>query len=113
MTQTLGKAIRARRIELGMTQEDLANRVEGGMRQAQVSRLEIGMVTLPRHDRLECIARALGLPVGELLENAGWTGANDAFAAQVTSPGASQQEYPSSSRAQPGPQTAARLRWGD
>lgn len=88
MTQTLGRAIRAHRIDKGWTQEELAKRVEGGMRQAEVSRLEIGRVTLPHHDRLEAIARALGVPVGELLEQAGWNGADDAFTSMAASPAA-------------------------
>ena len=79
MAQTLGSAIRTRRAELGWTQEDLAKRIDCGMRQSEISRLEIDRVTLPRRERLESISRALGLPLGELLERAGWIGANSAF----------------------------------
>jgi transcriptional regulator with XRE-family HTH domain len=108
MDQTLGTVIRTRRMEMGWTQEDLAKRVDGGIRQSEISRLETGHVALPRHERLECIARALGLPVGELLELAGWDGANDAFASEVN-----RQDHPDLSREQPGTQRPTRLLWGD
>ena len=48
---TLGDAIRARRLELGWTQEELAERIAVGdetFRQSDVSRLERGKVALPR-----------------------------------------------------------------
>lgn len=77
---SLGRAILARRRELGLTQEQLAQRVvEAGdvaFRQSDVSRLESGRVTLPRRDRLERLARALGLAPGELLVRSGWAGAD-------------------------------------
>ncbi len=79
---TLGTAIQARRRELGMTQQDLAARVNhfgGDMRQSDVSRLERGQVTLPRNDRLQQIALALGIPSGELLAMGGWSGAESSF----------------------------------
>jgi transcriptional regulator with XRE-family HTH domain len=78
VAQTLGAAIRARRTELGMTKEELADRV--GVRQAEVSRLERGRVALPRRPRLERIAAALGLATGELLARSGWAGADRALA---------------------------------
>lgn len=76
---TMGSAIRTRREELGLTQEELAARIGGGIRQSEISRLERGRVTLPRRARLEAIAAALNLPVGELLARSGWAGAGDAF----------------------------------
>ncbi len=78
----LGEAIRDRRRELGWTQEELAARAStfpGEVRQSDVSRLERGKVGLPRRARLERIARALGLPLGELLAGSGWVGADAAF----------------------------------
>ena len=72
---TLGKFIQRRRVELGLTQEQLAERVGGGVRQAEISRLEHDRVTLPRRQRLEQIARALDVPIGELLARSGWVGA--------------------------------------
>jgi transcriptional regulator with XRE-family HTH domain len=86
--RTLGQIIRTRRQELGLTQEELAARIGGGVRQAEVSRLESDRITLPRRQRLERIASALNVTIGELLAGAGWTGANDAFRPQtdVTAP---------------------------
>jgi transcriptional regulator with XRE-family HTH domain len=80
---TLGTTIRARRQELGWSQEELAERVSavgGRMRQSDVSRLEKGKVVLPHPDRLATIAETLGVPLGELLARSGWTGAEAAFA---------------------------------
>jgi transcriptional regulator with XRE-family HTH domain len=88
---SLGRTIRTRRIELGLTQEQLAERIGGGVRQAEVSRLEADRVTLPRRERLERIAAALTLPVGELLARSSWTGAekldpSPRFAAPASAP---------------------------
>ena len=79
---TLGEAIRRRRAALGWTQEELAERAsaEGDrLRQSDISRLERGKVGLPHRERLERIAAALDLPLGELLARSGWSGATDAF----------------------------------
>jgi transcriptional regulator with XRE-family HTH domain len=78
---TLGQVIRTRRLSLGLTQEELAARIGDGVRQAEVSRLECDRVTLPRRRRLERIAAALEIPLGQLLANAGWSGADGAFGA--------------------------------
>jgi len=64
---TLGRFIRRRRIELGMTQEQMAFLIGETVRQSEVSRLENDRITLPRRERLERIAEVLGVPVGELL----------------------------------------------
>ena len=80
-TPTLGATIRARRIELGWSQEELAERIsgqDGFVRQSEISRLELDKVGLPRRARLERIATALGLPLGELLVRSGWSGADAA-----------------------------------
>lgn len=69
-----------RRAELGLTQEQLAERIGGGVRQAEVSPLERDRVVLPRPQCLAAIAAALEMPVGELLERSGWTGAGQAIA---------------------------------
>lgn len=55
MTYTLGQFIRKRRVELGLTQEQLADRVGDTMRQSEMSRLESDRVSLPRRDRLESL----------------------------------------------------------
>jgi transcriptional regulator with XRE-family HTH domain len=77
-TPTLGATIRARRIELGWSQQELAERISGPdglVRQSEISRLELDKVGLPRRARLERIAMALELPLGELLVRSGWNGA--------------------------------------
>lgn len=75
MPATLGQLIRERRMELGLTQEELAERVGVGVRQSEISRLERNRVTLPRRQRMEEIAQALDIPVGLLLARSGWVGA--------------------------------------
>lgn len=72
--KTLGNLIRTRRLELGWTQEELAERIGPGVRQSDVSRLERGKTALPRLERLTQIAAVLGLSVGDLLKQAGWFG---------------------------------------
>jgi transcriptional regulator with XRE-family HTH domain len=88
MGTSLGRLIRQRRIELGLTQEELAERVGDGVRQAEISRLERDRVTLPRRGRLEQIAQALDVPMGELLARSGWVGAQEqeAFAPDAVEP---------------------------
>jgi transcriptional regulator with XRE-family HTH domain len=79
---SLGQIIRARRAALGLSQEMLAARVRdlgGDITQADVSRIELGRVELPRRRRLERLASALGLSLGELLEASGWMGAVERF----------------------------------
>lgn len=71
---TLGTVVRSRRMLLGLTQEDLAERI--GARQSDVSRLECDMIALPRSERLRALAAALGMTPGELLQAAGWIGAD-------------------------------------
>lgn len=75
MAKSLGQFIRERRLELGLTQEQLAERVGEGVRQSEISRLERNRVTLPRRHRMEQIAAALDAPVGVLLARSGWAGA--------------------------------------
>ncbi len=73
-SRSLGKAIRDRRMELGLTQEALAERIGDGVRQSDVSRLERDRIQLPRPQRLRAIARALDMEPGELLIASGWEG---------------------------------------
>lgn len=83
--RSLGSAIKARRLELGWSQEELAERVaahgDPAFRQSDVSRLERGKVGLPHRDRLARIAAVLDLTPGELLARSGWAGAEAAFSA--------------------------------
>ena len=95
--RTLGEAIRARRLELGWSQEQLAARINDAgddCHQSDVSRLERGKVGLPRRARLERIAVALDLPLGELLARSGWANAEVAFK-ETFSPAPVQSERPS------------------
>ncbi len=71
-SRSLGEAIRLRRLELGMSQEELAERIGPDVRQSDVSRLERGKILFPRLERLHQIAAALGLSIGTLLIDAGW-----------------------------------------
>jgi transcriptional regulator with XRE-family HTH domain len=72
VSTTLGDFIRERRQDLGLTQEQLAERIGTSVRQADVSRLERNRVALPRRTRLEDIARALDVSLADLLVQSGW-----------------------------------------
>lgn len=80
MPISLGTYIRERRKILGMTQEQLAEQVGDGVRQSEISRLEHNHVSLPRRDRLECLAAALDVSIGELLIRTGWMEEGDGIA---------------------------------
>ena len=72
---SLGSVIRARRIELGLTQAELAERIsdiDQLVRASDISRLEHDGVELPRRERLERLSAALDLPIGLLLARSGW-----------------------------------------
>ena len=73
---SLGRAIRSRRDELGLTQEELAERAvahgDETIRQSDVSRIERGKVRMPRLTRLDALAKALEIDLGDLLTRAGW-----------------------------------------
>jgi transcriptional regulator with XRE-family HTH domain len=71
-SRSLGEAIRLRRLELGMSQEELAERIGADVRQSDVSRLERGKILFPCLERLNQIATALGMSIGTLLVEAGW-----------------------------------------
>jgi transcriptional regulator with XRE-family HTH domain len=75
MPVTLGQFIATRRRSLGLSQEDLAERLGEHVKQSEISRLETDRVILPRRLRLEQLARALDVPLGELLLRSGWVGA--------------------------------------
>jgi transcriptional regulator with XRE-family HTH domain len=70
--QTLGQFIRANRLALGLTQEQLAARVGDNMRQSHISQLEKDFVKFPRRERLDAIAAALDVTLGDLLISTGW-----------------------------------------
>ena len=83
MPRSLGAVIKARRRELGWSQEELAKRIvmhgDVTFRQTDVSRLELGKVALPHRERLAHIAAVLGLSEGGLLARSGWAGAESVF----------------------------------
>lgn len=84
--ETLGDVIRNRRLALGWTQEELAGQISDlgdEIRQSDISRLERNETSLPRRARLQSIAEVLDLPLGELLERSGWSGATGVFDDQV------------------------------
>ncbi len=70
--QTLGQFIRVNRLAMGLTQEQLANQVGEGVRQSDISRLEQERVEFPRRERLQAIAAALDVTLGDLLISTGW-----------------------------------------
>jgi transcriptional regulator with XRE-family HTH domain len=72
MPGTLGTFIRGRRKALGLSQEQLAERLGDGVRQSEISRLERNRIALPRRGRLEQLALALDVSIGELLMRSGW-----------------------------------------
>jgi transcriptional regulator with XRE-family HTH domain len=79
---SLGAVIRQRRLELGWTQEELAQRISTDdeyVRQSEISRIENGKVELPRRERLLRLAEVLELPAGELLARSGWAEAGRYF----------------------------------
>lgn len=85
-SRSLGEAIRLRRLELGMSQEELAERIAPDMRQSDVSRLERGKILFPRRERLSQIASALGVSVGVLLIEAGWLTDDESQHVAVSAP---------------------------
>ena len=62
---TTGELIRAKRIELGMSQTELA--IRSGCKQQEISRYEYGL-SEPKVSRLVYIALGLGIDIRELLD---------------------------------------------
>jgi transcriptional regulator with XRE-family HTH domain len=63
----VGETIRHHRRQRGMTQEELARRA--GMAPTSIVRLESGEVRAPRLSTLHSLARALQIPVAELVQH--------------------------------------------
>jgi XRE family transcriptional regulator of biofilm formation len=61
----IGERIKARRRELGWTQEELARRL--GVRQNVISRLEAGVVNNPSVSMIRRLARVLGVTADHLV----------------------------------------------
>ena len=62
---TTGELIRARRLQLGMSQTELA--IRSGCKQQEISRYEYGL-SEPKVSRLVDIATGLGIDIRELLD---------------------------------------------
>ena len=63
---TVGEKIRARRIELGMTMDDLGNAI--GVQRSAINKYEKGSVELTA-SRISSLARALDVPIFYLLDD--------------------------------------------
>jgi transcriptional regulator with XRE-family HTH domain len=73
---SLGQLIRERRAELGMTQEELAERIGKG--QNYLSHVERGRIQRPGREIMRAIADALDLPMVDLVvASAGWADLSD------------------------------------
>ncbi len=66
LTQLLGRNIQQKRKRLGLTQEELAERVNIG--QQSLSRMEQGHIA-PKIERLQLFADTLGCPVADLFRS--------------------------------------------
>jgi transcriptional regulator with XRE-family HTH domain len=64
---SVGQMLRHRRRELGLSPEDLAERMEGSTSAADIRVLESGRVVMPSWIRLLHLAKALETPVEALL----------------------------------------------
>ena len=69
MADTVGKLIKEARTKAGLTQEQLARKVGGGMTAAQISRAERGEEALTQ-EQLKKIAKATGVTQASLLSAA-------------------------------------------
>jgi transcriptional regulator with XRE-family HTH domain len=91
MYSAIGNYIRERRQDLGLSQEQLAERVGGSYGQSDISRIERGHIELPRLATLVSLATSLEVPVGNLLIASGWF--NEGHFAAVSKPaGETEQE---------------------
>jgi len=72
MYSAIGNYVRERRQDLGLSQEQLAERVGGTYGQSDISRIERGHIELPRLATMVSLAASLEVPVGNLLIASGW-----------------------------------------
>ena len=63
---TFGEKIRARRVELHMTMEDLGRAV--GVQRSAINKYEKGILSNPKKSMVEAFARALDVPIIYLLD---------------------------------------------
>lgn len=71
MGETVGKRIKELRLSRGMTLEELGNKV--GVGKSTVRKWETGEIANMRRDKIQKLADALNIPVGELM---GWENVN-------------------------------------
>jgi transcriptional regulator with XRE-family HTH domain len=76
----LGRAVRQLRKEQGLTQTELADRIGGGMSQAYISAIERGKLERPTLEKLQDIARGLGVSYNRLAAAAGFIQEEDGAA---------------------------------
>ena len=72
MKNAIGHFVRERRQDLGLSQEQVAERMGGSYGQSDISRIERGHIELPRVGTLIRLGSALDVPVGDLLIASGW-----------------------------------------
>ncbi len=72
LRRDLGSTVRQRRLELGLSQVELAERMGGEIQQSDISRIERGLLPWPRPQLLQSLAAALYMDVLELITRAGW-----------------------------------------
>lgn len=72
LRRNLGTTVRQRRVELGLSQVQLAERMGGETQQSDISRIERGLLPWPRPQLLQSLAAALYMTVLELITRSGW-----------------------------------------
>jgi transcriptional regulator with XRE-family HTH domain len=72
LKRRLGQAVRHRRMELGLTQAELAERMTCDVLQSDISRIERGYLPWPRPDLLYGLAAALSMSPLQLVMSSGW-----------------------------------------
>jgi transcriptional regulator with XRE-family HTH domain len=95
----LGNYVRERRMDLGLTQEELAFRIGSSVTQAEISRLERGAIAFPRRRRLEALAAALEVTLGALLIHSGWLTSEEAALVNAPPPPVPSQPDPATTEA--------------
>lgn len=87
LRRDLGKVVRKRRLALGLSQIQLAERMGRGIQQSDISRIERGHLPWPRPDLLQALASALELSTLELLVLSRWMSEEDLKSYRPTSAG--------------------------
>jgi transcriptional regulator with XRE-family HTH domain len=72
LKRNLGDTVRRYRLELGLSQVQLAERMGSDIQQADISRIERGYIPWPRPDLLTSLARGLDMGPIELITLSGW-----------------------------------------